>query len=214
MSQSLPGLVDIDESDLNYENHAPRVANTAIQRLNQLVKLAHDTEAEVKKLKSEVAVKERTLKRLLEVDIPSLMTDECGGLKMLETEDGLVVKIDTTLWANIPAPTSINKEKDPDKRQAMIDRREAAIKWLEENDHHHLIQRDFTVQFEKGDEAWARKFRADLAKRKKKLHVVEGESVHSGSLSAMIRSLSAQNDMFPRDILGVHERTTTSIKQK
>lgn len=95
------------------------------------------------------------------------------------------------------------------------DRQEEAFSWLEANGHGDLIKRKFTIQFGREDIAWAKKFRADLAKRKKPLNVEERMWVEPMTQGAFVREqlkLAAAEgrdpeELAPTALLGVFKRT-------
>jgi hypothetical protein len=206
-----PPMTDRTE-DYNYgKEHTPKPSSEVIQEIGTCVAEANAWKDKVADLKDQLKKAEAELSDRVEKRIPELM--RVCGLDMIKTPDGLYVELDKKLWANIPAPSTIAKERDPEKRSALIQRREAAIKWLEDNEHADLIKREFVVQFQKGDEAWAKKFRADLEKRKKPLHFVEGEDINSNSLSALVRQMREAKLDFPEETLGVYEKFSVKISK-
>lgn len=205
-------MEQLNPEDYNYgEAHKPKADNEVLKEIGLCVEDANVKKAEVADLKDKLKVAEGELSDLMDKRIPDLMR-QCG-LDMIKTPAGLYVELEAKLWANIPSPSAIAKERDPEKRSLMIERRQNAIRWLEENEHTDLVKREFVVQFQKGDEEWANRFRADLAKRKKPLHVVEGEDVNSQSLSALVRQMREAKMGFPEETLGVYEKFTVKISK-
>lgn len=198
-------------SEPRYNKHAPKPTNAAMVKLNAVVDQAAKLDEDLRARKEAIGSLEKQLQHLLENVIPGLM-QECGQ-KMCVTEQGLKVEVDTKLWANLPSPSAIMKEKDPEKQQALIARREAGIKWLEDNNHADMIKRSFEIEFGREDQAWANKFRRDLEARKKPLHFTEGEEVNQNTLSALIRALSKDGKEYPAETLGVYPKTVAKISR-
>jgi len=211
---SLPGIIEIDPEELAYSSsHAVTETPAQHKRIEDAVNRAQKLQLEVKRAEQDLKVKKLELERTLSFELPEIM-DECG-VEQLTLKNGLCVKLQKQWWANIPSYTSINEEKDTAKRKQLIARRNAAITWLEENNHADLIQREFNVQFGRGEEEWANEFRNNLkTMTDRELHVTEDENVNVQSLSKLVREMFEdpdQKDSVPRDILGVYEKKTTKI---
>lgn len=194
-----------------YSKHAPKPTNAAMVKLNAKVSKAAEADDDIRRLKRELETAEKQKQQLVENEIPALMA-ECGQT-MCITEQGLKVEIDTKKWANLPSPSAIMKEKDPERMKQLMDRRAEGLKWLIDNKHDNLIKRSFEIQFDRDEQAWAKKFKADLEKRKNKLHVTEGEDVNQNTLSALIRELAKAGKSYPAEALGVFDKTTAKISR-
>ena len=150
-------------------------------------------EEEVKKLKL-------GLKQVTEKDLPEAMraadltTFDCGGG-----------------WSVILKPfvaASISEAN-----------RGAAHEWLDEHGMGGLIKRTIIVYFGKDEDRWAKKFMADLAKRKRPLDVERKETVHSGSLTAAVKEQIAKaleegkdpRAELPFDLLGVYQAEVAEL---
>lgn len=198
----------LDEFDYGPE-HTPKATNEAIAEIHRNIERAAKGEEYIAELTEKLASAKKLYTEITENIIPRLMKE--NGLTDITTPQGVRVQIDSKLYASIPAPSTINKEKDPERRSQMMERREAAIAWLESNGHEALIKRSFEIEFGRDEQEWAQKFKRDLAQRKKPLHVNEGLDINANSLSALVRELAKKGDTFPREILGVFPREVAKI---
>lgn len=90
----------------------------------------------------------------------------------------------------------------------------AAHEWLERYGFGSIIKHDITISFGKDEDKWAKKFLADLAKRKRPLRAERKDVVHSGTLRAFVRErvdlekagqVPDDEMKLPRDLFGVFE---------
>lgn len=92
--------------------------------------------------------------------------------------------------------------------------------WLEDTKRGDLIKHVLTVSFGRGEEAWAKKFMADLARRKRPLAVERTDSVNYQTLNAFVReemrNLRAKGidpfTVLPKELLGIYEGTHVELK--
>jgi hypothetical protein len=98
-----------------------------------------------------------------------------------------------------------------------------AYAWLEETGRGDLIKHVITISFGKGEDAWARKFMADLEKRKKKVAAERKDDVNFQTLNAFVREQVAMlrakgvdpylppdakknpHGQLPKELLGIYE---------
>jgi hypothetical protein len=166
--------------------------------LAQLSGLALDQkrlEAEVAKAEEALAEAQAKLKQVAERDIPQLM--DAAEMTSYTTKDGITIKIKETIRGSIPEAT-----------------KEQAFEWLREHDHDNLIKREFNIQFNKAEEAWAKKFEADLRKRKKPLAVTVKRSIHASTLGAFVKVQLEEGVDFPMDIFGVFRQRSSKVEVK
>lgn len=126
---------------------------------------------EVNRITVELAVATEALRLNQEVDLPTLM-DQLG-LTDFGLAGGHSVSVTEKVDASVPV-----KE---------VERTAEAHRWLEEHGHGALIKRRITIMFDRSDEAWAKKFLADCAKRKRPLLMEIKRWVEPQTLSAFVR---------------------------
>lgn len=152
-------------------------------------------EAEVERITELLATANANLKRISEVEIPTLM--DAAGMTSYTTQDGITIKVDEKIRGSIPEAT---KDK--------------AFNWLKEHGHDDLVKREFKIQFNKDEEQWAAKFVRDLNARKKKLAYEVKRTVHSSTLASFVKGQLEEGVDFPMDIFGVFRQRASKIKVK
>ena len=99
------------------------------------------------------------------------------------------------------------------------DQTDAAFAFLEAHGHGDLIKRKFTIQFGRDEIAWALKFKADMAKRKRPLNVEEKVWVEPMTLGAFVREQHRDaaaegkdpDQLVPPTLFGVFKRTYAKL---
>ncbi len=174
---------------------APTVGSNALARL---AGLAHDqklAEARVARLQQELQEAQDALMLIAERQLPELMMEL--RMKDFTTEDGIKIEIKESIHTSIP--------------KAKADQ---AFEWLEKHGQSGMIKRKFEIAFNRDEEAWANKFRADLAKRKKPVHAKIERKVEPATLKAYVtRQLEAGVDI-PQELFGVHRRKLATVEIK
>lgn len=132
------------------------------------------------------------LKEIAEKRIPELM--DAAEMTKYTTRDGLSIAIKEKVHGSIPKATE-----------------DKAFAWLAEHGHDDLIKREFKIQFNKNEEAWAAKFKRDMDQRKKKLAYEIKRAVHPSTLSSFVSGQLEQGVEFPMDIFGVFRKRTAKI---
>ena len=165
--------------------------------LHRLCDKLESEERAVEAAEGELKKAQERVRRLREHDIPDLMRS-CG-VKKLTTTSGLDVAMREAVRATWP-------KDGPQKLEAM--------EWLEANGHGGLVKREFVIKFSREDEAWAKKFEADLRKRKRELNVERKESVHPQTLCAFLREQLAEGAQVPMQTFRAFVQTFAHIKRE
>lgn len=186
-------MADDDYSDIKREevgNKDNILAQLSAYAMDQLA-----AEAKVLKLEEDLAVAQADLKRISERLIPELM--DAAEMQEYTTKDGLKIKVNETIRGSIPK-----------------DKAEPAFAWLAEHKHDDLIKREFNIRFGKGDEAWAKKFEADLRKRKKPVAVEVKRTVHASTLASFVKGQLEAGVDFPLELFGVFRQRASKVDTK
>ena len=165
-------------------------------QLAELSKLADqqaDAEREVARLGTELAKATDVLRSISEQELPTLM--DKLGMEKFKTTSGLEIDIKETIRASIPKA-----------------RAEEAYNWLDENGHAAIIKRMFAVSFGRDEEKWARKFAADLRRRKRELAVADIKKVESSTLRAFVKGQLEDGIDLPMELFGVFRQRVAKIK--
>lgn len=89
----------------------------------------------------------------------------------------------------------------------------AFFEWLENNNFGSIIKHVLTISFGKGEDKWAKKFMADLAKRKVPIPCERKDGVHAQTLKSFFKERFEleeagkvpEDKRVPRDVVTVHE---------
>lgn len=136
------------------------------------------------------------VKMLEERDLPTAMS--AVGMKKFSLDGGFEVSIEDVVAG------SLTKERTAEGHA-----------WLEKNGHGSIVKHTITVFFGKDEDAWAKKFLADLAKRKKPLRFERKDAVAPQTLGKFVREMVElekagelpPTKKIPRDLFGVFEMT-------
>lgn len=181
-------------ADFDYSGYKDdEVGGNLLAQLSGLAAEQKEAEAAVVRAEEELKKAKARLRDVSEHKLPELM-DEIG-MEEFTTKDGIKIKVGEVIRASIPATTQAQ-----------------AHAWLEENGRGAIIKRNFTIEFGKGEDAWAKKFQADLAKRKKPLRSTVKQAVHPQTLQAALRELLEDGADVPLDLFGAHRQRFTRIK--
>ena len=139
---------------------------------------------EVGKLEQDLKEKKESLKTITEQTLPELfLLHDCGG-HIIESTGEKVILSDV-VRANIPSQTAINKAYG-DKKEELINRRDAALSWLKNNGYESIIKNEININAGKGEQK-----RNDILNALGLLgvHADVKETVHVSTLNATIKEL-------------------------
>lgn len=169
------------------DNLLAQIAVTALEQ--------KEAEAEVERCQDALKEAQNKLRRISEETLPALMDE--AEMTTCETRDGIVVKVQEKIRGSLP------KGKE-----------QPAFEWLDEHGHDDLIKREFKIQFGKDDQAWAKKFEADLRKRKKPVNVSRSDTIHPSTLASFVTEQLEAGVDIPLDAFGVYRQRSTKITVK
>lgn len=178
-----------------YSDYRSGPGENLLAQISEVAREAMERERRVEELQDQLEEERAQLRLVREKTLPDLM--DVAEMDEVTTRDGIVIKVSENLRGSIPKKTEAE-----------------ALRWLEENDHGNLIKRQFTIEFGKGDEAWANKFERDMARRKKPLNMKRRAAVHPQSLLAFCREQLSEGEVLPLDIFGVFRQRVANIKTK
>lgn len=175
---------------------APVPDDADIRGVAQLASDMTDLEREIAALEAELARKREAHKAIREGSLPLKMAEL--GMEEFKLTGGGRIEIIKMTAASI---TELNRPK--------------AHEWLEKDGSGSIIKKTITIEFGKGEEAWAKKFLADLAKRKKPLKHTLKEAVHYQTLQKFVRDKLAEaksegldaKQFIPHDLFGIFQVT-------
>lgn len=159
-------------------------------------KLQAEAERKVAVKQLELSKAQEELRNLSEKIMPELMGKI--GLNKIETADGLKVKIEEKLRTSL---SSTNSEKQTQ-----------AFAWLIDHGFDRLIKREFKIEFGKEELGWAKKFEADLKKRKKLLNCIRKETVHPSTLASVLYKQLKDGIDVPLELFGAFVQKYSKIE--
>lgn len=171
----------------------PEPGDNAMAQLSALAQEQADAEAEVARLQEELAKAQQRLRDVSEFKLPELMEEL--GMDEFKTRSGLRVKVEEKLRGNL------SKARKP-----------RAVEWLDGHGGSALVKRLFTIKFDKGEEAWAKKFAADLKKRKKPVRCEITEDVNTNTFVAHCRRLLEEGEDVPLEDLGLYRQRVAKVE--
>lgn len=181
-----------DATEIPLDDDRPAPSDNELKSVVGLAREQWKWEREIGRLKDELKKAEEALKNVAERELPNLLVEI--GMTQFKLSNGALLELKTETYASISA-----------------EHRAAAHKWLEDHEHGNIIKREFNIRFNRGDEAWAKKFQRDLAQRKKPLAVVVKRAVHPQTLQAWVREALAAGITVPEDIFGIFKKRVTKL---
>ncbi len=166
-------------------------------RIEGLAQEQLDAQARVETIEAQLAEAKAALTLVKETKLPNLLEEAQLGKSKVVTPGGIIITLKEEIRGSIP------KGKE-----------EPAHAWLEKNGNGALIKRTVTIDFNKEQEAWARKFMRDCAQRKKPLNLKLVRGVHTSTLRSFIKTALAEGVAIPLDTFGAFRQRFTNVKVK
>ena len=169
--------------------------HNSLGELHARIEEQHNLEVEVAKLQAALQAKQDELKNIQERVLPELMIEL--GVESLKTPGGLTVELAESIHASIPKTLQ-----------------DQAFAWLDEHGESGMVKRTFEVKFNRDEEAWANKFQADLAKRKKPVRAEIKRKVEPPTLRSWVKNKLREGEDIPLDLFGVFRRKVAKVSVK
>jgi hypothetical protein len=185
MSETVPSY---DEDDFE----APGASD-----LEQLAKLAHEqeeAEREIEDLQRALSMANDALRDISERRLPELLKKV--GMETFTTTDGLRLTTKEKLRCGMPEA-----------------RRDEGCNWLEANGQAPVVKRAFEILFGRDEEAWAKKFEADLRKRKRALQFKRFRWVEPSTLNKVLRDMLKAGVDVPMEIFSASVINVTKVER-
>jgi len=149
-------------------------------------------EAEVARIEAELEVAKANLKDVAENRIPQA-TDGMEG--KFNLGDGRELQIKEEIRSSIAG-----------------EKREPAIKWLDEHGYGHIVKREIVFEFPKGDEARSKAFVEAVQKLGIPLVMKSNFSVHHSTLNSWVKERLGEGDALPNETFGIFRQRTAKVK--
>lgn len=180
---------------------------TEIEKLaDKICVKINEIEAAEDILKAAKADKEVWMKELAEL----LDTSGYAVGSKIFLKNGREMKLKDFFAANIPSKSAIDGCKDPEKQDDMIQRKEKALKWLDDNGVGDVIKNQIIAMLPRGDANKA----AQIANYLLELEVgyIREESVHPQTLVATLKEALRDGKNIPFETFSVTTGTVVEIK--
>ncbi len=186
-------MVDVEEAPAPNDAELAKVRDLALKQVELLKRVIS--------LQEQLDAANAALKLNQEVELPDLLLKL--GVTNFGLRGGHSVDLQEIVNASIPKDEAITRE---------------AHAWLEDHKH-FVVKRRIQIFFGRDDMAWAKKFLADCARRKKPLQLEEKEWVEPQTLGALVReqlsvAKSTGQDpetLAPSNLLGVFKLTKAVV---
>lgn len=193
-------LFDLDdeqaEDDFSSFETAPEVGDLKI--LNDMIKRAAEVQAGIKKLETRTEEGKALFKSIMEVELPQKMA-ACGfQVGDSVAYGGIKVELKSDTYANVPSISAINDERDENKREVLIARREAGLSILEEKAP-TLIKRKFDISIDKDRLDQVECVKNLLTEMEDPPDWCEGKTVHPATLGKWIKEVEASGKAFTEE---------------
>lgn len=171
------------------ENEIKRLGRLVV-KLAELMLEEQEADENLKRIQKERRQYEQNL-------IPELM--EQIGMSEVTTMGGMKVTCKDVIRVSFP--------KDPEKVQR-------AFAWLRETGNDGIIKRQFTIQYGRGDGAWAEKFNELLAEQEveEHAHVEQTKTIHPTTLKSFLEKELVKGTDPPLEDFGAFQQKFAKIK--
>lgn len=213
-------LIQDHEEQEDFSSFTPTPSTGDLLTLNQLVVRAGEIQVGLKKLEERTKTGENLLKDLLENQIPELMKQSGMAVGDFIQVGGFKVELKENDYAGIPALSTIEKERDPERREQLEERRERAFRLIEQKAP-SLIKRSFEITFDREQTETSREFydmvsdfRNVCVEAGEKMDVNEGKTVHPRTLAKWVAEYQKEGHNLTvdeLDTLGVYTRKVAKI---
>lgn len=164
----------------------------ALRELSALCAQLRDAEEDLKRLDEAWKAAKERVRRLVEEDIPGLMSEL--GVKRLVLETGETISVGFEVFAQIPK-----------------DGKQLAFNWLEEHGHGGLIKTEISVTFGRDELGIAKRIATEIVEREGR-PVELDQSVHAGTLKAWLKEQLQEGQSVPLELFGARPVNIAKIK--
>jgi hypothetical protein len=203
MSKSIPHDIDLKADAKNAVGDLTKAIEASRKMIALMAEIARDEEA--------LEAKKALLHQLESQELPEVF-DSCGT-DTIPLGQGLNITIKPITKASLPSAGAIEKEKNEDKKEEMIQRKEAGLDWLRKNGGESLIKNFLNLEFSKGMD---NKVKSMIAQAEEMGIAYQKEtSVHNSSLESFIKEKIAAGKKVPMDTFSIYTgRKAVLVKPK
>lgn len=162
--------------------------------VRQLVDTQEAAAEKVERLTKELELATDILRNITEREIPGALEGLHGKFDL---KDGRVLEVAQKIRASIAG-----------------EKKEPAVKWLDDHNHSGIVKRTVTVEFKKDDKDTRDLFMDALSTfmlENKKLPVTEDYTVHWMTLEAWVREQLGEGVELPKEIFGIYTQYISKV---
>ena len=94
------------------------------------------------------------------------------------------------------------------------DKRVPAIQWLDDHGYGHIVKREVSFEFPKGDEERCKAFIDSISKLELGPLVMKSNyTVHHATLNSWVKERLGDGDQLPNDVFGIFRQRTAKVKE-
>lgn len=180
----------------NYDEFRDRpVGDNLLAQISQTALEQKRAEAEVARLQDELKKAQEHLQQIAEHELPELM--DAAELTEFTTRDGIKITVRETVRGGVP-----------------VEKRARAFKWLEDHGHGNLIKRQFTIDFGRDQEDWAREFEETVLAREEAINYKLDRKVAPATLTAFVNEQLREGVDFPLEMFGIYRQRMAKVDIK
>ena len=189
-------------------NQLKQLDNNGLATVGDMITTCLGIKKDIEWFESALKNKKEQLKKLETDIIPSMLIDM--GIMNITTETGEVVKVQKVINSSIPSVSSIESARGEEKI-ALLERRDAALAWLVDNNLEGIIKSEINIDVGK-DTEYKKEVLGALNKIGVKAQV--NDNVHFMTLNATIKELIESGVDVPRETFNVYEGNIVKITKK
>ncbi len=205
--------LNLDGEGEQVEADVEEAPEASQDKLDKIVALAEEQKRLVDLLER-LDAKTNETKKLLTNNKMNLLPAAMSEAEMIsfELKDGWVVEVQKVVNAGIPSATAIKKEKSPEKKREMIERKETAIAYMDK-EAPDLVKNTIIIDFPKGEEKFFNKFMADLRKRKVEIKATVERAVNASTLGKWVKERDKAGLSVDETLLNVSRVTIAEVEK-
>ena len=182
------------------------------EQIEKLAIEASELYTEIEKTEKKLEEDQKKYNELMTKELPDLL--ESQGLKIgsrLVLKNGLVLTLKDFFSCSIPSETTIQKAKDIDKKEELLERRADAIKWLVDNNLKDIIKDFIDININKDPEL---KEKVLNWVKENNLDYTHDETVHPQTLKATLKEQISRGKEIPFEIFDIVTGCVASFERK
>lgn len=172
---------------------------------------------QISDLKSKAEAKEKELKEInttlgtYELELAELLAME--GFEVgssIKLSNGRNLKIKEFFSSSMVSQSAIDKAKNPELMEDLMEKKEKQIGWLDKNGLGDIVKNKITIDLDRGEQEKARELMLEF--QEKGLSFSRDESVHSSTLNAALKKEYKSGTNIPKELFSLFVGTKVEIK--